>query len=65
MLSTGLEWWRNMRTERDVARWFHHVQVVYGVENAFTGEAFDEASGRPLHHKHGTGIYVRLDPERS
>jgi hypothetical protein len=36
-------------------------QSYYGVENVYTGHAYDADAGRPLQHKPGVGIYV--DPE--
>ncbi len=36
-------------------------QTIYGVEHVYTGDAWDEAEGRPLRLKPGVGIYA--DPE--
>jgi hypothetical protein len=47
---------------------------LYGTENVYTGDAWSNEDGRPLHHKPGVGIYVhpngrthlaRLHKERS
>lgn len=34
------------------------AQAYYGVENVFTGDAYDWAAERPLQHKPGVGVYV-------
>jgi hypothetical protein len=37
---------------------YDRAQTYYGVENVYSGDAFDEKEGRPLRHKPGRGIYV-------
>ncbi|HEV7944018.1 MAG TPA: hypothetical protein VGP17_14610 [Solirubrobacteraceae bacterium] len=37
------------------------AQAVFGVEHVYTGDAWDEGEGRPLHHKPGTGIYTNAE----
>ena len=37
------------------------ARARYGMEHVYTGDAWDEAEGRPLRHKPGIGVYV--DPD--
>jgi hypothetical protein len=34
------------------------AEIEHGVENVFTGDAYDYDAERPLHHKPGIAIYV-------
>jgi hypothetical protein len=40
---------------------FNAAKATWGVENVYTGDAWSDEDGRPLHHKPGVGIYVHPD----
>ena len=48
-------------TREDMPEMLGFVQHRYGVENVYTGDAFDEKEGRPLRHKPGSAIYFHPD----
>lgn len=57
--AAGVYWFSNEPSERELTHWLQHADIVYGVENVFTGDPFDLEQDRPRPDLPGTGIYIR------
>lgn len=41
-----------------VEKMYTILQSRYGADHVYTGDAYDDATGKPLHSKPGRGIYI-------
>ncbi len=58
--SKGVCWLQNIERGEE-AHLFQKMQMLFGVENVFTGDGYSTEENRPLRLRPDRGIYIRVE----